>query len=103
MPPKMQTTINSCFIWIPGGTFEPVSLRDVQEFPCETFAPYETLGPAERAYARLNANREITGTFTMRPHVKKFMMRTLYGWKARGPIRYRTLHRLWERRAACQG
>ena len=87
MPPKMRTTFGKCFIAISGGTFEPVSVQDVQVIPDETLAP------GEIAIDRLNADREITGTFTLRPHVRKRFMRAVYGWKARGPLHWRQVRK----------
>ena len=89
----MGISFNKVFIAIPGGTFEPVSIQDVNVIADET------LSPGEIAIDRINTDHEITGTFTMPPYSRKRLMRVLYRWKARGHIRYRVLHELWEMRA----
>ena len=90
----MEISVNKAFIAIPGGTFEPVNIQDVNVIADETLAP------GEIAFDRVNVNQEITGTFLLPQYFRKRLMRELYGWKAKGPIRYRVLHRLWRSKEA---
>lgn len=90
---KMDISCNKIYLAIPGGTFEPISIQDMNVIADET------LSPGEIAIDRINTDHEITGTFTMPPYTRKRMMRVLYWWKAKGNIRYRVLHRLWEEEA----
>ena len=90
----MGISVNRAFIVIPGGTFEPVSISDINVIADET------LSPGEIAIDRINADHEVSGTFTMPPYTRKRLMRVLYRWKAKGHIRYRVMHRLWDRMGA---
>jgi hypothetical protein len=41
---------------------------------------------------------EWSGTFVLTRSLLRKMMRLVYGWRAKGPIRKRVLHRLWRAR-----
>lgn len=83
-----EISLNKIFVAIHGGTFEPISIQNV--------IADETLAPGGVVFEHVNFDQEITGTFTLKPYARKRLMRVLYRWKARGHIRYRVLHELWE-------
>lgn len=89
----IDISVNKVFIASTDGTFEPIDFTDVKEIEDEV-VPND-----ENVVTRINTDCDFSHSFTIRKTQLKRLMRILYGWKAKGPIRCHALNKLWDKRS----
>ena len=71
------------------GTYVPMmDLADVPEFV--------TKQKDDKVYANAEPMPEITGRIIISPQSRKRLMRQMFNWKSRGPLRIRAWRKAWD-------
>ena len=89
----MDISVNMVFAASNDGVFKPIGFTDVKEIADDEVQNNENI------VSRINTDRDISHSFTIRKPQLKRLMRILYGWKAKGPIRRGVLNKYLERRS----
>lgn len=93
MPTKNGISLETgVLMWDYGGKLEPVEVTDFNDVTTTIEDdPPECINYIPNSWFR----DEICGTFNMSRTAFVRFRRACYGWKARGPLRIRTLRKLW--------